>query len=380
MKKNLSQIAMQLIRKTRVSSAMIASSTNLDTTFSMLSVRKLFGSTTKQTIHKKKSKNTQTQNPHFSVLLYEKHIKLDRFYYFCSPTKRLRYKESQILKKRRGTQMSTEITPVVIDIKKAIAMKNPRLANSIPGFIIRFMERTIHQDEMNVILKKYANVFGTKFVRALLNEFNITYTTHNIENIPKDGRYIFVSNHPLGGFDGVILADILASNWSEPRILVNDLLLIIKNYNPLFLPINKHGANARDAIKKIDEAHKADYPILDFPFGLVSRKVNGVVQDFEWKRTFVSKAKKHKRDIVPIYFDGINSKRFYRVAKWRKRLRIKANIEMFYLPSEAFKKRNCHFNVYFGKPISYKTLTSDKKNDEWAAEIKKTAYSLKPDN
>lgn len=276
--------------------------------------------------------------------------------------------------------MTTKATPVVLDIEKAIAMKNPKLAKAIPGFIMRYIKRTIHQEEMNTILRKNTGIFGTAFVRSLLNEFNITYTIHNTENIPKEGRYIFVSNHPLGGFDGVVLADIIASNWSEPRILVNDLLLLIKNYNPLFLPINKHGGHSRDALQKINEALKADYPILDFPFGLVSRKANGVVQDLDWKRTFVNRAKKYERDIIPIHFDGVNSNRFYRVAQWRKKLGIKANIEMFYLPSESFKQRNKHFNVYFGKPISYKSLTPDKKPDEWATEIKKIAYSLKPEN
>ena len=267
---------------------------------------------------------------------------------------------------------------VVIDLEKTIATKSKSLAKSIPGFIMRYLKRTIHQDEINEVLRKNANNFGTKFVESVLKEFNVTYTVHNLDKIPKEGRYIFASNHPLGGFDGVVLADMIAKNFSEPRVLVNDLLMLIKNYEPLFLPINKHGGHSREAFRMIDEASKADYPILDFPFGLVSRKVKGKVTDIVWKKTFVNRARKYERDIIPVHFDSHNSKRFYRVAKWRKRLGIKANIEMFFLPDESFKKRNSHFDIYLGEPISYKSLTKDKTPEEWAAEIKKIAYSLKP--
>jgi putative hemolysin len=268
--------------------------------------------------------------------------------------------------------------PVVIDLEKSIASKNKRLAKSIPGFIMRYLKKTIHQEEMNEVLKKNRNVFGTQFVEALLKDFNITYTVHNAGRIPKEGRYIFASNHPLGGFDGVVLIDMITKNFAEPRVFVNDLLTVIKNYEPLFLPVNKHGGQQRDVFKIIDEACKSEYHILDFPFGLVSRKVKGKVMDLEWKKTFVNRARKYERDIIPVHFDSENTKRFYRVAKWRKRLGIKANIEMFYLPDESFRKRNHHFDIYLGEPISYKSLTKDKTPNEWAAEIKKIAYSLKP--
>ena len=270
------------------------------------------------------------------------------------------------------------VTPIHIDLKETIASKNRNLAKAIPGFVMRYLKRTIHEDEINRVLYDYADKFGTDFVRAILKDFNVTYTAHYTDRVPKGGRYIFASNHPLGGFDGVVMADLIAKYWGEPRLLVNDLLLFIKNYDPLFLPINKHGAHSRHAIKVIDEAFKTDHPILDFPFGLVSRKVKGKIEDLEWKRTFVNRARKYERDIVPVFFDGHNSKRFYRVAQWRKRLGIKANIEMFYLPDEVFKQRDRHFDVYFGEPVSYKSLTKEKSADEWAAEIKKTAYSLKP--
>ncbi len=270
------------------------------------------------------------------------------------------------------------ITPIQIDLKEAIASKNKNLARAIPGFIMRYLKRTIHEAELNRVLYDYADKFGLDFVRAILKDFNVSYTSHNAEAVPMGGRYIFASNHPLGGFDGVVMADLIGSTWGEPRLLVNDLLLLIKNYEPLFLPINKHGTHSREAIKIIDDAFRSDHPILDFPFGLVSRKVKGKITDLEWKRTFVNRARKYERDIVPVYFDGHNSNRFYRVAQWRKRLGIKANIEMFYLPSEVFKQCNEHFDVYFGRPIPYKSLTKDKSADEWAAEIKKIVYSLKP--
>ena len=244
---------------------------------------------------------------------------------------------------------------------------------------MRYLKKTIHQDDINRILRDYADKSGVDFARAVLQDFNVTYTTHNADQVPQGGRYIFASNHPLGGFDGVVMADVLASNWGEPRLLVNDLLLMLKNYEPLFLPINKHGTHSRDAIRIIDEAFKSDYPILDFPFGLVSRKVKGKITDLEWKHTFITLARKYERDVVPVYFDGRNTNRFYRLAQWRKRLGIKANIEMFYLPDELFRQAGEHYDIYFGKPISYKSMDKEKSAREWAAQVKKTVYSLKPE-
>ena len=187
-----------------------------------------------------------------------------------------------------------------------------------------------------------------------------------------DGRYIFVSNHPLGGPDGIILISFLGTRYPELKFPVNDLLLNLKNLNNIFLPVNKHGAQAKDAVSALEDAYASM-----FPAGLVSRKQQGIIQDLEWQKSFVSKAIQHRRDIVPIFIDGRNSNFFYNLANFRKKIGLKANIEMLYLPDETFKQRNRTFTLYIGQPIEWESLDKSKKPIEWAQEIKRKVYLLK---
>ena len=94
--------------------------------------------------------------------------------------------------------MSSE--PLKIDIEKVVKEKAPKYAKKIPGFLFRYLERTIHQDEINYILKTYKDSTGVKFADDLLSYMNVHINVIGKENIPPEGRFIFASNHPLGSF------------------------------------------------------------------------------------------------------------------------------------------------------------------------------------
>lgn len=262
-------------------------------------------------------------------------------------------------------------------IEQLFKSKNPGIAKMIPGFIYSYLKKVIHQNDINDFIIRYGNRKGLDFSDAMLEYLNVSYQVVGEENLPSpDGRYIFVSNHPLGGPDGIILISFLGTHYTNLKFPVNDLLLNLKNLNNIFLPVNKHGAQAKNAVTAIENAYASDCQMIMFPAGLVSRKQHGVIKDLEWQKSFVSKAIQHQRDIVPIFIDGKNSNFFYNLANFRKKIGMKANIEMLYLPDETFKQRNRTFNLHIGQPIPWQSLDKNKKPAELAEDIKKIVYSL----
>lgn len=269
------------------------------------------------------------------------------------------------------------VKPVYIE--QLFKSKNPRLARMIPGFVYSFLKRIIHQNEINEFIAKYGDRKGLDFSDGILEFLDVSYNVVGEENLPSpDGRYIFASNHPLGGPDGIILISFLGTRYKQLKFPVNDLLLNLKNLNNIFLAVNKHGALAKEAVTAIENAYASDSQIIMFPAGMVSRKSHGVVTDAEWQKSFISKAIQYQRDIVPIYVDGKNSNFFYNLANFRTGIGLKINLEMLYLPDETFKKRGQNFTIHIGKPIPWQTLNKSKKPIEWAQEVKKIVYGLKP--
>lgn len=263
-----------------------------------------------------------------------------------------------------------------IDVENIIASKNPKLLKVIPRFLIRYLKRIIHQDEVNDFLLKHHGKYGLDFSQAIIDDFRINYEVEGLEELPKDNRYLFVSNHPLGGMDGIVFLTVVGRKFENIKFPVNDILTHLRYLNNIFLPINKHGGHSKEAFAAIEDAYKSDAQMLMFPAGLVSRKKRGVIKDLEWKKSFIKKAIQHKRDIIPVRITGENSNFFYNLSKWRTRLGIKANLEMLYLSDELFKQKDKTLNLKFGKPIPWTTFTKEKKHEEWAAEIKEIVYKL----
>ena len=265
-----------------------------------------------------------------------------------------------------------------IDVKQVLKQKAPSLAEKVPGFIINYLIHIIHQEELNDILTRYQDKEGVSFMQELIGYFDLTLKLSGEENIPKEGRYIFVSNHPLGGLDGICLTAVIGRHYEgKIRCLVNDLLLNLPNLKSIFVPINKHGAQSRDNARLIDEAYASSNQIVTFPAGLCSRRINGKIQDVDWKKSFVQKAVEYKRDVVPVYFEGRNSGFFYRLANLRKMLGIKMNYEMIYLPDEMFRAKHKTFGIRFGQPVPWQMFDSSKKPAEWADWMKERVYNLK---
>ena len=272
--------------------------------------------------------------------------------------------------------MEQSVKPLQLDVEKILADKNPKIHRVLPGFVIRYLKRIAHQDGINDILRNFANLRGAAFNDAALGYMGITYRAHGVENLPKGGRNIFVSNHPLGGLDGMVFMSELTKHFPAIKFPVNDILLYIENYGDIFLPVNKVGTFGRDAAKLMDEAYASDYQLLNFPAGICSRKIKGVITDLPWQKSFIVKAVQHQRDIVPCYFAGRNSSFFYNLANFRTFIGLKMNLEMLYLVDEMFRQNGKDIDVYFGEPIPWQTFDRSRKPQEWADMVREKTYNL----
>lgn len=263
-----------------------------------------------------------------------------------------------------------------INIREIFKKKNPKVAKMLPGFVYRYIERIVHQKEINEAIPTLGDKYGLDFVKAVIDYFQIKIHINGKENIPTGGRNIFVANHPLGGLDGIVFAHVIGQIHPNIQFLVNDILMNLENLESIFLPVNKHGRQSVEYVRRIEETYKSNAQMLNFPAGLCSRKIKGKIVDLEWKKSFITKAVQHERNIVPVHIDGQNSNYFYNLSNFRGKLGVKTNIEMFYLADEMFKQRNKNITLTFGKPIPYATFNKSLHAKEWAKKVKDYIYKL----
>jgi len=270
------------------------------------------------------------------------------------------------------------VEPMKIDVDKVLRERLPKHYKYIPRFAVRWLERTICQDRLNAILVKMAGKDSVHAATVALNEMGITIEATGLERLPQ-GRFMFVSNHPLGGLDGLALISLLGNRYERQiKFLVNDLLWAVEPLRGVFLPVNKYGRLSRAAAVDIEAVLQSDNQFITFPAGLCSRmQPDGTIADLTWQKTPVAQAVNHQRDIVPIFFDSCNSRFFYRFAKWRKRLGFKFNIELIFLPKEMIKKCGSTLRVVIGEPIPWTSIDAAHPKQE-AARLRDIVYSMAP--
>lgn len=264
-----------------------------------------------------------------------------------------------------------------IDIDLLIKEKNPRLYKWLPGFILRYLKKTIHQEQVNDIIRDNEGNNGYEFALNVLNRLDIKVEVKGLENIPKTGSVIFACNHPLGGMDALAIIEKAFPIRPDMKFVVNDLLLHLPNLKDLFTGVNKHGSNSKESLTTLNELFASERAIFVFPAGLVSRKKKGHVVDLEWKKTFITRSKKFKSPVIPVYLDGELTNFFYRLSNFRTAIGVKANIEMFYLVDELFRQKGKTLSLKFGKSIPYELFDNSKKDLEWADWVKTKTYALK---
>lgn len=270
---------------------------------------------------------------------------------------------------------------IKIDVSKVLKAKVPKYYRFVPSFLVKWLENIIHQDELNYLLLKNKDLEGVDFANAILSDLDIKLEVVNSHLLPAkgSGKYIFASNHPLGGLDGMALISLLGKQYDNNiKFIVNDMLSQLTPFADIFLPANKVGRQSHEVAEKINAAFMSDAQVITFPAGLCSRRKNdGRVSDLDWTKGFISKSIQYRRDVVPIFFDGLNSDFFYKAAHLREKAGIKFNIEMIYLPGEVFKNRGKKFTIYIGKPIKWETFVNGRSQRNLAQEVKQIVYNLK---
>lgn len=262
-----------------------------------------------------------------------------------------------------------------IDIEQILKEKAFKLYKWLPGFAINWLKKKLHEDDINGAMEHLKDDFGLEFNSRGLVKLGAKVESLHTEFVPRTGSIVIVSNHPLGGLDGMALIKAVGDIRPDVHFLVNDVLKNIKNYGDIYVAVNKLGATSAKHLRVMEEVFRTESALLVFPAGLVSRKQNGVVRDLEWKKTFVTQAIDHKRMIQPVFIEGKNSNFFYNFAMWRKRLGIKANLEMLFLPDEMFKARKETIKVHFSKPFDSALLNGSKTHKQWAALVYQYIYS-----
>lgn len=271
-------------------------------------------------------------------------------------------------------------TIFTVDVEQILREKTGAKARRVPRFVLSWLKKIVHQDEVNQFLEQSSHLSGVEWLEACVEYLDMKLDVSGRENLPAsdDGRhYTFVSNHPLGGIDGVALGAILGRHYDgHIRYLVNDLLMNLRGLAPLCIPINKTGSQSRDFPAMVEAGFKGDNHIIMFPAGLCSRRTNGVVRDIPWRKTFVVKSVETQRDVVPIHFGGQNSNFFYTLANFCKRTGIKFNVAMLFLVDEMYKNTHKRFSVKIGKPIPWQTFDKSRTPAQWAAWVQKKVYEL----
>lgn len=263
-----------------------------------------------------------------------------------------------------------------IDLDKNIRESDSALLKRLPKFIVKTLKRIVCQDELNNVLTKYKDDVGLDFLNSMLDDFKLDLRVTGKENLPENGRCFFAANHPFGILDGMLLTHTVATKYGKLSAIANDAFMLIPHLKPFITEVNVYGKSSKERIAVLNDLYASDLPITHFPAGEVSRVYHGKIQDAPWQKSFIKKAIEHKRDIVPLHFEGENSRLFYRIFKIRRALGLKMNLELMLLPREFFKKRNETIRLHIGKPIPYTRFTKDRSHEEWAQILRSEVYAL----
>lgn len=265
--------------------------------------------------------------------------------------------------------------PKFIDVEKILKEKAYGLYKWLPRFALNWLKKKLHEDDINSAMKHLKDDEGLIFNSRALQRVGAKVESVNAELVPKTGNLTVAANHPLGGLDGMALIKAVGDIRPDVHFLVNDVLKNLKNYGDVFVAVNKLGASSTRSLRTMEDVFRNGGAVLIFPAGLVSRKQNGLVRDLEWKKSFITQAIDHKRMVQPVFIEGQNSTFFYNFAMWRKRLGIKANIEMLFLPDEMFMADKKTIKIHFSKPFSYKVLDDSRSHKQWSELVYKFIYS-----
>ncbi len=276
--------------------------------------------------------------------------------------------------------MQEEKRPARISVDEVLRAKTGAKARYVPRFLVNYLKRIVHEDEINEYLAQTDGITGVPWLRETVKYFDMDVTVVGEENFPPDGdglRYTFVCNHPLGGPDGIAIGWEIGRRYGgKVKYILNDILTSLPGLRPLCIPVNKTGGQSRRSLQLVNEGFAGGDNLVLFPAGLCSRRRNGVIRDLPWTKTFIVKSVENRRDIVPMHFSGRNSDRFYRIARACDALHSPVNFAMLFLADETYRNRHKSFTLKVGRPISWQTFDNSRTPAQWAGYVQDICYAL----
>tara|TARA_R110001632_G_scaffold18712_5_gene57617 strand:+ start:11666 stop:13483 length:1818 start_codon:yes stop_codon:yes gene_type:complete len=261
------------------------------------------------------------------------------------------------------------------EIAKVIGTDKFGFIGTFVGWILL---RLLRISKVNKIYQKHKDKKDLPFLNGILDEFQIEFEIpeEDLRRIPKEGPFITVSNHPLGGIDGILLLKLLIEHRPDYKIIANFLLHRIEPLKPYVMPVNpfethKDAKSSVAGIKSALQHLKNGNPLGIFPAGEVSTYRDGkLMVDKPWEEGAVKLIKKAEVPVIPIYFHAKNSRLFYILSK------ISDTFRTAKLPSELLSQKNRVIKVRIGKPISVKDQQEYKDITSFYEFIRKKTYML----
>ncbi|WP_397363833.1 GNAT family N-acyltransferase [Olleya sp. R77988] len=261
------------------------------------------------------------------------------------------------------------------EVSKAIKLDKYGFIGTFVGWILM---KVLKISSLNKIYNRNKHLSHLEFLNGILDEFQIKFEIpeEDLKRLPKDGAYITVSNHPLGGIDGILLLKLMLEQRDDFKIIANFLLHRIEPMKPYIMPVNPFEdrkdvkssiAGFKSAISHIRDGH----PLGIFPAGEVSTYKDGkLMVDKPWEEAAMKLVQKANVPVVPIYFHAKNSKLFYKLSK------ISDTFRTAKLPSELLTQKRRVIKVRIGKPISVKAQAEHESLSSFSEFIRKKTYML----
>ncbi|GAA4972740.1 lysophospholipid acyltransferase family protein [Algibacter aquimarinus] len=261
------------------------------------------------------------------------------------------------------------------EVAKAIQLDKYGFIGTFIGWLLM---KLLKISTLNRIYKRNKHLNELDFLNGILDDFQIKFEIpdEDLKRLPKDGAYITISNHPLGGIDGILLLKLMLEQRKDFKIIANFLLHRIEPLKPYIMPVNPFEdrkdvkssiAGFKNSILHLREGH----PLGIFPAGEVSTYRDGkLVVDKPWEEVAIKLVKKAEVPVVPIYFHAKNSRLFYKLSK------ISDTFRTAKLPSELLTQKRRVIKVRIGKPISVSDQKEHETLDEFSEFLRRKTYML----
>ena len=261
------------------------------------------------------------------------------------------------------------------EVAKAINTDKYGVFGTFSGWLLM---KILKISTLNKIYNKNKHLSDVVFLNAILDDLKIKFEIpeEDLKRLPKDGAYITISNHPLGGIDGVLLLKMMLEREPNFKIIANFLLHRIEPLKKYILPVNpfENHNDAKSSVIGIKETfrHLSDgKPLGIFPAGEVSTyKAGKLMVDKPWEEGAIKVIRKAQVPVVPIYFHAKNSRFFYLLSK------IHGTLRTAKLPSELFSQKHRAIKVRIGKPISVAEQNEYASIEEYSDFLRRKTYRL----